>query len=46
MTQDVSIDPVMVVAATTLLVAVVMLAAWSPARRAARIHPVVALKGD
>lgn len=46
MTQDVSIDPVMVVAATTLLVAVEMLAAWSPARRAARIHPMVALKGD
>jgi ABC-type antimicrobial peptide transport system permease subunit len=45
-TQDTSIDPVMVVATTTLLVAVVMLAAWSPARRAARIHPVQALSGE
>jgi predicted permease len=45
-TQDPSIDPVIVVATTTLLVAVVMLAAWSPARRAARIHPVRALNGE
>ena len=44
--QDVSIDPVMVVAATALLVAVVMVAAWLPARRAARIQPTLALKGE
>lgn len=44
--QDVRISPVVAAGAAALLVAVVMLAAWVPARRAARIQPTLALKGQ
>ena len=43
---DAVIDPAMAAAATALLIAVVMVAAWLPARRAARIQPTLALKGE
>jgi len=42
--QDVVIDPTMAAAATAILIAVAMVAAWLPARRAARIQPTLALK--
>jgi predicted permease len=44
--QDSVIDPSMAVGVTALLLAVVMLAAWWPAHRAARIQPTLALKGE
>jgi ABC-type lipoprotein release transport system permease subunit len=44
--QDVRINPALVTAAAALLLAVVLLAAWLPARRAARIEPTVALKAQ
>ena len=44
--QDVSISPGVVAATAALLIAVVLLAAWVPARRAARIEPTLALKGQ
>jgi predicted permease len=44
--RDMSADPLVIAAATVLLIAVVMLAAWLPARRAARIQPTLALKGE
>jgi putative ABC transport system permease protein len=46
MAQDVSIDPVVVAVTAALLVAVVLIAAWLPARRAARIEPTLALKAQ
>jgi predicted permease len=39
-------DPVTLVAVPTLLAGVVLLAAWLPARRAARVDPVQALRAD
>ena len=39
-------DPAVVAATAALLIAVVLLAAWLPARRAARIEPTLALKGQ
>jgi putative ABC transport system permease protein len=44
--QDAVIDPAMAAAATALLVTVVVAAACLPARRAARIQPMLALKGE
>jgi predicted permease len=44
--QDVRIDPAIVAATAAVLVGIVMLAAWRPARRAARIQPTTALRGS
>ena len=44
MVGEVWIDPVLVVATAALLLLVVLLAAWVPARRAARVEPTVALR--
>ena len=42
---DVWIDPLIVAAIAGLLIAVVLVAAWLPARRASRIEPTLALRG-
>lgn len=42
--QEVTLDSRILGASATLLLGVVLLAAWMPARRAARIEPAVALK--
>ena len=39
-------DPVAFGAATALLIVVAVAASWIPARRASRVDPVVALRGD
>jgi predicted permease len=44
--QDVRIDPAIVAATAAVLVGIVMLAAWRPASRAARMQPTMALKGS
>lgn len=44
--HDVSVGPTAVLLTTTLLISVVIGAAWLPAQRAARIRPTVALQGD
>jgi putative ABC transport system permease protein len=46
MAQEVSIDRAVVAAAAALLFGVVLLAAWLPARRAARIEPTLALRAE
>ena len=44
--QDIWINPGMAAATAALLIGVVLTAAWLPARRAARIEPTLALKGQ
>lgn len=44
--QDVWINPAVAAATAALLIGVVLIAAWLPARRAARIEPTLALKGQ
>lgn len=44
--QDVSIDPAVAAAAAGPLIGIVLMAAWLPARRAARIDPTLALKAQ
>ena len=46
MVQDVWISPAVVASTAALLIVVALLAAWAPARRAARIEPTLALKGS
>jgi ABC-type lipoprotein release transport system permease subunit len=41
-----SVDPVAAIAMTALLVGVASAAGWLPARRASRIEPTLALKGE
>ena len=43
---EVSIAPAVVLGAAALLIAIVVMAAWLPARRAARIEPTLALRGE
>jgi predicted permease len=44
--QDLSIDPAVAAATAAFLMGLVTLAAWLPARRAARIQPLLALRGE
>lgn len=46
MVQDVWINPAVAAATAALLIGVVLIAAWLPARRAARIEPTLALKAQ
>ncbi len=44
--QDVWINPAVAAATAALLIGVVLMAAWLPARRAARIEPTLALQAQ
>ena len=46
MVPDVGISPAVIAGTAGLLIAVVLMAAWVPARRASRIEPALALKGQ
>jgi putative ABC transport system permease protein len=41
-----SLDPMTIGSVTLVLVAVATLASWLPARRAARVDPLIAMRGD
>jgi predicted permease len=41
-----ALDVVTFIAATALLVVIALVASWLPARRAARVDPVIAMRGD
>ncbi len=43
---DLSVDPAVLAATIALVMGIVMMAAWLPARRAARIEPTLALKAQ
>jgi predicted lysophospholipase L1 biosynthesis ABC-type transport system permease subunit len=44
--RDVRLDPALAAATAVLLLGVVLLAAWRPARRAARVEPTLALRAQ
>jgi len=46
MVQDVSMNPAIMAATSALLIVVVLMAAWLPARRAARMDPTMALRAQ
>jgi predicted permease len=46
MAQDLAVSPTVMVATAALLIGVVLMAAWLPARRAARIEPTLALRAQ
>jgi ABC-type antimicrobial peptide transport system permease subunit len=46
MAQDVGLSVSSAIATATPLLALVIVAAWIPAKRAARISPILSLKGE